>query len=65
MEESVFKVSLQLIRNFKLLLLQAWILLMSSPVDKCTFCITVSFKAEGHTESALIHRRVTSSNIQA
>ena len=28
----------------------------SSPVDECTFCITFSFKAEGYTESTLIHR---------
>ena len=25
-------------------------------MDECTFCITVSFKAEGYTESTLIHR---------
>ena len=28
----------------------------TSPVDECTFCITFSFKAEGYTESTLIHR---------
>ena len=27
----------------------------TSTVDECTFCITFSFKAEGYTESALIH----------
>ena len=28
----------------------------TSPVDECTFCITFSFKAEGCTESTLIHK---------
>ena len=37
-------------------ILQAWILLPDIPVDECTFCITFSFKAEGYTESTLIHR---------
>ena len=25
-------------------------------MDECTFCITFGFKAEGYTESTLIHR---------
>ena len=28
----------------------------TSPVDECTFCITISFKGEGYTENTLIHR---------
>ena len=31
-------------------------LLPDIPVDECTFCITLSFTAEGYTESTLMHR---------
>ena len=57
--------------NMIAIYVQAWILLsdipcgwvykpeyycQTSPVDKCTFCITFSFKSDGYTESTLIHR---------